>query len=486
MVGPSMGSASMGTFEVEENAMLRNRKAQEMALAYRLNRRKLLKGASATAVAAAAMGVIPSVMRPGHFVKAQGQLNVLAPQWPQVPKEEQLAAEVFAAETGITVTFEAVNYATLEQRIKLLVESASSDYDIYDYDSQWLGGFVAAGALERLDVPEYLGSADATISIDDFFPEITGRLVRYPNDEADLTAAINTEAPVYGLPWSLNAQALWYRTDLMDSPPETWEELRETAAQLTDDSIFGYAVQGGRDADWIISETNPIFWSNGGELWDQQTYTAEGILDSPENIESLQFFVDLQLVDGSIDPASANWTINERLGALLTGRAAMCLNWAPLFGGIADDPNTSQVVGNIGYAPSPAGSVTRASMIGCQGTAINSGSQNKEAAWQYLQWFQSPETQRAIVEDIPSGFVSARNDLRDAAVHPWQQVFLEMIPDLRDMWNIPEYAQLLQALQTELNLAYVGRKTPEEALRSAALAQQAVLDNSPDNPANQA
>lgn len=458
------------------------RKAREMALAYRTNRRRLIKGATASAVAAAAAGLIPSVMRPGHYVKAQGQLNILAPQWPQVPKEEQLATENFATETGIAVTFEAVNYATLEQRIKLLVESGSSDYDIYDYDSQWIGGFVAAGALERIDTPEYLGSADATVSLDDFFPEITGRLVRYPNIEAELNAPQNTSSPVYGLPWSLNAEALWYRSDLMDAPPETWEELRATAAELTSDSMFGYAVQGGRDADWIISETNPIFWSNGGELWDQTTYTVEGILNSPENIASLEFFNAMALEDGSIDPASANWTINERLGALLTGNAAMCLNWAPLFGGIADDETQSQVVGNIGYAPSPAGSARRAAMIGCQGIAINSASENKEAAWQYLQWFQSPETQAALVADIPSGYVSARNDLRDEAVHPWQTVFLEMIPDLRDMWNIPEYAQLLQILQTELNLSYVGRKSAEDALNDAALAQQAVLESSPDYP----
>ncbi|CAN5560309.1 extracellular solute-binding protein [soil metagenome] len=460
-----------------------NRKlATEMAFGYRVNRRRMLQGAAGSAMAAAAAGLIPSVMRPGHFVSAQGTLNVLAPQWPQGPKEEALAAEVFTAETGVAVSFEAVNYATLEQRIKLLVEGASSEYDIYDYDSQWIGGFVAAGALEQLDTDSYLNSADSSISIEDFFPEITGRLVRYPNVEAELNASLNTTSPIYGIPWSLNAQALWYRTDLMDAPPATWEELRAMASQLTTDSMFGYAVQAGRDADWIISETNPIFWGYGGELWDQTTYTAEGILNSPENVEALQFFVDMQLVDGSIDPASANWTINERLGALLGGTAAMCLNWAPLFGGIADDPNASQVAGNVGYAVSPAGPQRRASMIGCQGTGINAASGNKEAAWDYLQWWQSPETQQAMVEDVPSGFVSARNDLRDIATNPWQTVFLEMIPDLRDMWNIPEYAQLLQLLQTELNLAYVGRKSPQDALDNAAIAQQAVLDSSPDNP----
>lgn len=458
------------------------RMANEMAAAYRLNRRKLLKGSAATAVAAASVGLIPSVMRPGHFVKAQATLNVLAPQWPQGPKEQALAAEAFTPETGIAVNFEAVNYATLEQRVKLLVEGQSADYDIYDYDSQWLGGFVAGGALERLDTDQFLNNPDTTIDMAAFYPEITSRLVRYPNNEADPSQT----APVYGVPWSLNAEALWWRNDLMDAAPANWEELRAKAKELTTDSMYGYAVQGGRDADWIISETNPIFWSNGGELWDQATYTAQGILNSDLNKQSLQFFVDMNLVDKSIDPASANWTINERLGALLTGKAAMCLNWAPLFGGIADDPNSSQVVGLVGYAPSPAGTATSAAMIGCQGTGINAFSEQKDTAWQYLEWWQSVETQSAMMEDVPSGFVSARTDLAELAVNPWQKVFLDMLPDLRDMWNIPEYAQLLQILQTELNLAYVGQKSPADALDDAALAQQVVLDSSPDNPANAA
>ncbi len=125
-------------------------------------------------------------------------------------------------------------------------------------------------------------------------------------------------------------------------------------------------------------------------------------------------------------------------------------------------------------------------MIGCQGTGINAFSEQKDAAWQYLEWWQTVETQTAMVEDVPSGFVSARTDLQELATNPWQTVFFEMLPSLRDMWNIPEYAQLLQILQTELNLAYVGQKPPADALDDAALAQQVVLDSSPDNPANAA
>jgi len=449
------------------------------AAGYRLNRRRLLRAAAASGMAA--LGLIPSTIRPGRFVRADTTINVLAPQWPQGPKEQALAEE-WSKQSGIAVTFDAVNYANLEQRVKLLVDGESTDYDIYDYDSQWIGGFVQAGALERLDTPDYLGASGVAIRMGDFFPEITSRLCQYP--AAEPNAQSSAPSPVYGLPWSLNCEVLWYRTDLMDAPPASWDDLRIQAKALTTSDVFGYATEGGRDADWIISEFAPIAWSNGGQLWDPTTYTADGNLNSGQNAASLKFLADMVNGDKSIDPASANWTITERLGALLTGKAAMCLNWSPLFGGVADDTTESQVAGRVGYALSPKGSAGQAALFGCQGTGINAYSQHKAEAWQYLQFLQSKETQAALMEDAPSGFVSARNDLRETATLPWQKVFLDSIPHLRDIWNLPEYAQLLQILQTELNLAYVGQKDPQKALDDAAQAQQQVLDSSPGNPKN--
>src|SRR6476620_339813 len=449
------------------------------AAGYRLNRRRLLRAAAASGMAA--LGLIPSTIRPGRFVRADTTINVLAPQWPQGPKEQALAEE-WSKQSGIAVTFDAVNYANLEQRVKLLVDGESTDYDIYDYDSQWIGGFVQAGALERLDTPDYLGASGVAIRMGDFFPEITSRLCQYP--AAEPNAQSSAPSPVYGLPWSLNCEVLWYRTDLMDAPPASWDDLRIQAKALTTSDVFGYATEGGRDADWIISEFAPIAWSNGGQLWDPATYTADGNLNSGQNAASLKFLADMVNGDKSIDPASANWTITERLGALLTGKAAMCLNWSPLFGGVADDTTESQVAGRVGYSLSPKGSAGQAALFGCQGTGINAYSQHKAEAWQYLQFLQRKETQAALMEEAPSGFVSARNDLRETATLPWQKVFLASISHLRAIWNIPEYAQLLQILQTELNLAYVGQKDPQKALDDAAQAQQQVLDSSPGNPKN--
>ena len=87
----------------------------------------------------------------------------------------------------------------------------------------------------------------------------------------------------------------------MDSPPETWDELREMAKTLTKDGMFGMAFQGARTGDWITSDFLPIMWGNGGELWDPTTYTAEGYVNSPEAVAALEMRA-MVADDKSVDP----------------------------------------------------------------------------------------------------------------------------------------------------------------------------------------
>ena len=81
-----------------------------------------------------------------------------------------------------------------------------------------------------------------------------------------------------------------------------------------------------------------------------------------------------------------------------------------------------------------------------------------------------------MVERPEACFISGRKDLVEAGQYPGSRHCSDLIPYVRDIWNIPEYASLLNVLQTELNLAYVGRKPADEALNDAALAHQAIYD----------
>lgn len=49
---------------------------------------------------------------------------------------------------------------------------------------------------------------------------------------------------LYGIPRNLDVKLLYYRTDLMDAPPASWEELLEEAARLRSGDLYGFAFPG--------------------------------------------------------------------------------------------------------------------------------------------------------------------------------------------------------------------------------------------------
>jgi multiple sugar transport system substrate-binding protein len=49
---------------------------------------------------------------------------------------------------------------------------------------------------------------------------------------------------LYGIPRNLDVKLLYYRTDLMEGPPSSWEELRDDAARLRSDGLYGFVFPG--------------------------------------------------------------------------------------------------------------------------------------------------------------------------------------------------------------------------------------------------
>src|SRR5262249_48462975 len=316
----------------------------------RFSRRTFLKSSLAAATAATLPGVTRALAKQresdsGQKAARQASktIKILALAWPSTGTEQKLADETFTPDTGIKVELEALQYGFMEQRVKQLVAAKSDTYDIYHYDSQWLGEFVLSGTLERLDAADYLGNSKATIKFDDFHTDIAARLGRYPSVESALRSGkvdALKDVPIYGLPWSLNCEVLWYRKDLVKTPPTTWDEFRKMAKELTTKDIYGAAFHMPRDSDYASVEYLPFTWSWGGDLWDSEKWIADGFVNSDAAVAALEFMRDMWKVDKSVDPASGGWGFNERLAAHLGGKTVMGQNWAPLFGNLPEDPKS--------------------------------------------------------------------------------------------------------------------------------------------------
>lgn len=434
-------------------------------------------------------------------------LRVLSLPWPQTPVEQELANQDFTPKTGIRVEITGPPYQFVESKILELCASKSSEFDIFETDSQWYGGQILGQCIEPLD--EYL--ARAGIRYDETFVQpyatYNGRWpvpVAVLRNEEDWRKYTNR--PVYFLPWTIGTMILGYRVDLFEQAgirkaPETWDEFLEAAKKLTVDlngdgriDRYGIGWYAGRISDGITQQWLPFHASFGARIWDEANWRAQGVINSPEAVRALQYFVDFNLKHKVVDPGTANWFVDELLNGAFTDKYAMNFTWVS-FAGAMDNPAVSRTAGKWAYAPFPChvDPVTRqkrcAATYGSQGIGINRYSKNKDAAWKYLEWLVSLPVQKRLVDDPRAGFASARVDLFEyqtskPGTAKWASLMSIVGGWGYDVWTYPEYAQLLDIQQNYLNLAYIGAIAPQQALDQIALLQQRILDTSPNNPRN--
>lgn len=468
------------------------------------------------------LGLVPGLAWAAEPAQEEVTLRILSLPWPQTPVEQELANKYFTPKTGIKVSIEGPPYQFVESKIREIIASKSDEFDIFEYDSQWIGEMALPGGLEKLDTPDYCGSPDATIDcVNGFVQGYATYIGRFPTlgDECltdpeawkkYVDPASPDYAPLYGLPWTIGTMILAYQEPLLveagfvdeegkAKPPATWDEFLEYAKKLTVDldgdgiiDRYGIGWYATRLSDGITEQWTPFHFSFGAELWDPVNWQAQGIINSPKAVEALQYFVDFNLKHHVVDPATANWFVDEILNGAFHDKFAMWFTWVS-FAGAADNPELSETAGKWGYSVFPGykdpetGEIRIAATFGSQGIAINAFSKHKKEAWQYLQWLKSYETEKMLVDDPRAGYASARLDLLEYQEKwPPKKASVDSVVKgyARDVWTWPEYAELLDIQQREANLAYIGAKSPKDALDNAALLQQQVLDTSPNNPKN--
>jgi multiple sugar transport system substrate-binding protein len=112
---------------------------------------------------------------------------------------------------------------------------------------------------------------------------------------------------------------------------------------------------------------------------------------TPESIAATEDFIKL-ISDASPEEAGT-FTWYEALQGFSSGQYALSLDEADLFAPVYEDPEQSEISDDVGYAPAPLGpDGTRAAGAWIWQMSTNGASENKTAAWLFLQWLTSKET----------------------------------------------------------------------------------------------
>jgi multiple sugar transport system substrate-binding protein len=311
--------------------------------------------------------------------------------------------------------------------------SGRSSYDIVYCDCIWVAKFAAAGWL--LDLTDRVPDADRA----DLLP-------------MDLLAG-TYRGRLYRMPGFTDAGLLYYRKDLVESPPETFEQLRQAAARLETPERWGFLWQG-KQYEGLVTVYLEVLWGTGGDWIDSAGRKV--LLDSPEAIRAVEF---LKGTIGTISPPAVTTYIEEDTRTIFqNGRAVFLRNWPYVWtlirkrgGPIKDNVAFTSVV----HAPGHAGAGT----LGGWGFCISSFCRDPERAWQFISFLTRPPQLRQVQER--QGRIPSRMSMIPEAFRP-------ILAGARMRPAIPEYAQASDILQRWLSAALTGTVSPARAVREAA------------------
>ncbi|NYE18200.1 extracellular solute-binding protein [Microbacterium immunditiarum] len=345
---------------------------------------------------------------------------------------------------GVEVKYVDVPYDDLLQK---LTTSAAGDElpDLVRADLGWVPRFADLGVLVPLSdvMDDFDELADAT----------------YPG----VLATNLFDGKYYGLPLDTNTRVQITEpgalaTAGVDTPPATFEEFVALGEALEGTGVTLFA-DGGLGA-WNIM---PWIWSGGGDIADEDLTASTGVLDSDENIATIQMLVDLfdsgQVSSGIIGNEGAVSTSE----GLPNGDYATILDGPWMTGIWADQfPGFEPV-----YSPVPAGPGGSISVVGGEDIVLTASSQHQEAALEFIRFTQSEEFQLALV---PTGQLTVVEALGPKQVElvPGLEVFTAQLETAKNRLAITQGAEVDTILNEELTPAFEGTVSVREALSAAA------------------
>jgi ABC-type glycerol-3-phosphate transport system substrate-binding protein len=317
------------------------------------------------------------------------ELNVLLKEGYEIEAIQEFVGE-FEDETGISVNIEVFDEPTARQQFVLDASTAGGSYDITSLSFWNVPEFQRPGWLEPLD--EYLEVTDEEWFDLDQISEGT-------------IESMTVDGQLYAIPHTAIGGMVFYRESIFEEhglePPQTTDDILALADELEElePDISPFV---GRGAASFASLGSILGWAYGYDaILIDENDTPQA--DSPEMVEAIEDWVTLMRDYGPADAAALTFT--QAGETFQSGQAAMMFDTSG-FGTIFEDPNQSQVAGDVGFAQveGPAGNPIQ--WLYNEGLAIPASAEDKEAAWLFLQWRMSDEvTMREVTElartDVP-------------------------------------------------------------------------------------
>jgi len=378
--------------------------------------------------------------------------------------------DLFTEQTGIAVEWVTLEENVLRQRVTTDITTNGGQFDIMTIGMYETPIWGANGWLVPLD------GLSAEYDVDDLLPA--------------MRAGLSHDGTLYAAPFYGESSMIMYRTDLMEAAglemPDapTWQFIREAAAAMDDpeNGVNGVCLRGkpgwGEGGAFITVTGNSF-----GARWFDEDWNAQ--FDQPEWAEALNFYVNL-MNDYGPDGYENNG-FNENLSLFQQGLCGMWID-ATVAASFVTNPEESEVADSVGFAlaPNSEGVERRSNWLWAWALAIPAGTQQADAALQFIEWATSREYIALVAENegwanVPPGARTSLYETPEYQDVPFAQMTLDSIL-AADPTNptvdpvpyvgiqfvaIPEFAGIATEVSQEFAAAYAGQQTVEEALERA-------------------
>ena len=285
---------------------------------------------------------------------------------------------------------------------------------------------------------------------------------------------------LYRWPMTSDMGLLYYRTDLMDKPPETPDELVLISQTLQKDNKidWGYVWQG-RQYEGLSCVYLEMIDGFGGD-WLEPTDNQIG-LDLEPGVEAAAWLQGL--IDRGVSPkAVTNYAEPEALQSFKVGDAAFMRNWPYAWAEL--QKSDSAVKGNVGITTMVAKPGRATSTLGSWGLTVLKGSKHVDASIEAIRFLTTDAAQKQLY--LQYGYTPTQQAVFDnpqlLTESPILEDFQKALKVVKPRPETPLYAQISDVLQRQLSSILTHEQPPKAGMDVATDNTRQILISAGDQP----
>lgn len=310
----------------------------------------------------------------------------------RTPIYQELIKRFEAANPDIKIEYVGIPSSSVQQKYDTAIAGGSTP-DVGGVTTSYLAHLVGQDALEPADDRIEGGP-------------LKGKLL------PGLLETVRQTAPdgkLYAVPASGNLDVIWYRSDRFEEhkipEPSTWDDLVRAANQLTEPAAnrYGFTIRGGAGSIFqLLSEA--YSYSGVEKFYDG----GKSTVSDPRNAELVRKVAELY--KKATPEADVNNNYTQMVAQFTGGTVAM------MHHNLGSTADVMKALGpeRVSAMPLPKGPSGKRTVVPnpTDGFAVFKGSENRDAAWKFVEFLTSAESNGYWNEKV--GQIPANTEVRGA------------------------------------------------------------------------